>query len=339
MPSNRRTRLGLFGRMSVSFTLLALVSTLVLVTAAVATGALAWAVAVAITGILELIVLEPLVGWPTVTPWLIEHAAIVIGVAGLAAVPVLYLGPVREEIRTFRTDLRAAGTPADERHPEIADLARKLAQQASIPQPEVRIVNRSRPESYTVSGVDGGTIVISRGVIRALDDEQLQAVLAHEVSHLANGDSRAMDVAVTPMLVAERIGSDEPPNWLSRGVYSIFGNLLHLLFWAILRIVTTVQYLACRLGLTVFSRGREFAADRAAAHLTGSPGALASALEILDDERGRPGKDARQLSESAGALDILPQSDASIGLFRTHPSTEARIERLEGLATEMNNPK
>jgi len=139
------------------------------------------------------------------------------------------------------------------------------------------------------------------------------------------------------MLVAEEVGSDERPAWVSLDVGVAFAYLVHLAAWAVLQVVTAVLGWGCRFGVTTLSRGREFTADRSAAQLTGSPSALASALRKLDDERGTPSEDKRVWTRSAAALDILPHDEAAGlgGVFRTHPSTEKRIEKLERLAVAM----
>jgi heat shock protein HtpX len=112
--------------------------------------------------------------------------------------------------------------------------------------------------------------------------------------------------------------------------------LARLVLWALLTVVTTGQRLCCQFGIAILSRGREFAADRGAAELTGAPSDLASALEALSDDRSRPSEDKHTWAKSASALDILPREAAvaSPGPFRTHPSTEQRIERLEQLVVE-----
>ena len=85
-----------------------------------------------------------------------------------------------------------------------------------------------------------------------------------------------------------------------------------------------------QLGVAVLSRGREWHADAGAVALTGSPAALAGALTKLSEQRETPTTDLRQWEQSTGALDILPPADQkqATGPFRTHPSTDARIERL-----------
>jgi len=258
---------------------------------------------------------------------------------GVALLPTLYLTPVRAEIREFKTELGTTGQLAVDRHPKIASIARRLAQQAGIPEPTVRIVTRMRPESYALGGRTDGTIVLTRGLVRELTDDEIEAVLAHEISHLANGDGRLMGFLLVPLLLAEDIGATERPGFELIHAWSgmIFVYVGRLLVWAVVTAVTTVQLWCCLLGVALFSRGRELAADRGAAELTGSPSSLASALETLDGGRGRPTEDLREFKRSAGALDILPPSDESelSSPFRTHPKTETRVDRLRSMTSEI----
>jgi len=260
-------------------------------------------------------------------------------VVGLCLLPAVYLKPVRAEIREFKTELGTTGQLAVDRHPKIASIAGRLAQQAGIPEPTVRIVTRMRPESYALGGRSDGTIVLTRGLVRELSDEELEAVVAHEISHLANGDGRLMGLLLVPLLLAEHVGSDDRPTLQPIHTVSgvIFVYLGHLLTWAVVTAVTTVQLWCCLGAIALFSRGRETAADRGAAELTGSPSSLASALETLAGGRGRPTEDLRAFKRSAGALDILPPADQTDlpTAFRTHPSTAHRIDRLEALVPEI----
>jgi heat shock protein HtpX len=84
-------------------------------------------------------------------------------------------------------------------------------------------------------------------------------------------------------------------------------------------------------GAGTFSRGREFAADRGAAHITGEPAALASALETLSADRARPAADLRDGDPAVTALNVVPRATDRGGSFDSHPETAARIARLRGL--------
>lgn len=257
---------------------------------------------------------------------------------GLCLLPAFYLRPVREEIQEFKTELGTTGQLAVDRHPKIAAMANRLAQQAGMPEPTVRIVTRMRPESYALGGREDGTIVLTRGLIRELDDAEIEAVVAHEISHLSNGDGRLMGFLLVPLLLAEHVGAEDRPTLQPVHTFSgvIFVYLGQLLSWAAVTAVTTVQLWGCLGAIALFSRGRETAADRGAAELTGSPAALASALETLDGGRGRPTEDLRAFKRSAGALDILPPSDQTElpTPFRTHPTTETRVDLLRSMVAD-----
>lgn len=212
----------------------------------------------------------------------------------------------------------AESEPADEAFPELVGTTRRLAQVADVPPPTVRVRSTDRPESYTLGGRGSATIVVSSGMIEALSRDELEAVLAHEVSHVANGDSRIMGAALTPVSIVDDWMDDDPSD--------LEGVLQNAFF------LPWKRY--AQFGVAVLSRGREWAADAGAVAITGSPASLASALLRLDEARGRPTTDLRAWEESVAALDILPpgSEELAVGPFRTHPPTEERIERLERLA-------
>lgn len=334
-PKTGRDR-AMLPRLAAALLVLCVLSVFTAVTGIVVGGVLAWLVGFVIAIPVQILLLPVVDNQDVLFSRLFSNAVTVVAVSGVLLLPLLYLRPVRREIRRFREELGATGDPAARTHPAIAATARRLAQQANAPEPDVYVADRRRAESYAVGGRSHGTIVLTTGLVSQLSDDEVAAVIAHEISHLVNGDSRLMGVALAPMLVAEQIGSEDPPDlkWVVR---SPLGYLFSLLAWAVLSVVTAAQRLTSQLGIAVLSREREFAADRGAAKLTGSPADLAGALGKLDDARRRPDEDKRTWARSASALDILPRegSVAGEGPFRTHPGTETRIERLERLAVEM----
>ncbi|WP_226041920.1 M48 family metalloprotease [Natrinema sp. DC36] len=335
MTSGARIRASLLWRMVVALAVLTVVSILIAATAIVVGGSLAWLGILLVLYVLETLLLPFSGGYVGVVQWTFTHPLRVAVASGIPLLPVLYYWPVRDEIREFQAELGKAGAPASETHPELAAMARRLAQQGDVPEPDVYVADRRRPASYAVGGRSSGTVIVTTGLVNRLSTGELEAVLAHEISHLANGDSRIMNLVLVPMLVAEHVGSDDPPS-RKLLVSQPLAYLARLVLWALLTVVTTGQRLCCQFGIAVLSRGREFAADRGAAELTGAPSDLASALETLSDDRSRPSEDKRTWAKSASALDILPREAAvaSPGPFRTHPSTERRIERLERLVVE-----
>ncbi|MFW5963623.1 MAG: M48 family metallopeptidase [Natronomonas sp.] len=221
---------------------------------------------------------------------------------------------VRARIRGLRETLAEDSSPIEESHPDVATTVSRLAQQANVPEPAVHITETARPESVTVGYGDDAVVLVSTGLLETLAVDELEAVLAHEISHLANGDSRVMGAALGPVLAADEWIESDPNDFGDR----IWNGVFHLL------------KLYGQLGTAILSRGREWGADAGAAELTGDPAALASALRRLDDARTRPETDLREWEHSVAVMDILPpeESDITTGPFRTHPDTEKRIEHL-----------
>lgn len=226
----------------------------------------------------------------------------------------------RRKLGGLREQLLDGSEPAAETRPVLAETASRLAQQVGVPVPTLRITDTDRPESFTIGHGSEAVIVISTGLIERLTDEEVTAVVAHEVSHLANADSRIMGAVLVPVLVTNDMIDDEP-----RKLRDAFSNL----WFRLLKLYG-------QFGVAILSRGREWHADAGATALTGSPAALASALGKLSEKRERPTTDLREWEQSVGALDILPPSDRehATGPFRTHPSTEKRIERLRQQVAE-----
>ena len=230
---------------------------------------------------------------------------------------------VRAARRDGRERLLDGATDPSDEHTWLVSTVERLAKQADIASPEVRLVEADTPLAYTVPRSGRPALVVSTATIETLPADELEAVLAHELAHLANGDLRLMGLVMTPLIAAEefvetyRVPDPRAVPWLALGLW-------HEL-WA-------------RIAVGLFSRGREFAADRAAATLTGNPAALALALKRLDVTIAEtPTEDLRQPDRSTDALSILPAldpNDGGGGLLATHPSTEDRIDRLRELVRE-----
>ncbi|WP_226005316.1 M48 family metallopeptidase [Natrinema salinisoli] len=234
---------------------------------------------------------------------------------------------VRKAIRRSRARLRRETEPIDPGGTgRVASSAARLAAQFDLPLPEVRRHAATAPIACTTTHGDEPVLIVSEGLLEALPDDELEAVLAHELAHVANGDQRLMTWAIVPLIASEEFyemmddeGDEFDPRdlpWLALGRLLVGGSTL---------------------GVGLFSRGREFAADRAAVAATGDPGALAAALERLDSAAAeRPPEDLRNHTRSVDAISVLPtldpERDGGGGLFATHPATDRRLERLRRLA-------
>ncbi|MEF8773647.1 MAG: M48 family metalloprotease [Halobacteriales archaeon] len=311
MDPLRKARLSLVGRMVLALGAVAVAAAVVGAVVVVVGGTMGWiAVAMLLDALAEAFSDAPLLGAVFKIIVVLFHeapfawAAAAIG-AGYVVTTVRH---ARQRLRTFHADLLENTEPVDD-GAFVAREVRRLAQQADVPVPAVRTTDSGDAVSYVVGRRSAPTVVVSRGVLEQLSDDELSAVLAHEVGHLANRDTGVVDVALVPLLAAERWQFDDG---------GPFG----------------VVYRFAQVALALLTRGRELAADTAAARLTGSPEALASALVTLEDRREVPTRDARSLQRSAGALNIVPpvRKRADGGLLDTYPPLEVRLDRLEDLA-------
>ncbi|MFD1565680.1 M48 family metallopeptidase [Haloarchaeobius amylolyticus] len=256
-------------------------------------------------------------------------AIIVIQLLGVAVVLRVWIVGVREAVGQGRARLLRETVPIDlapvdtER---VTSTTARLAAQFDLPVPQVRHHHATTPIACTTERDGEAVLVVSSGLLGALPDAELEAVLAHELAHVANGDQRLMTWALVPLIAAEEFhdeidDEDDDPRDIP---WVVLGRLL---------------VGSSTLGVGLFSRGREFAADRAAVAATGEPAALAAALERLDSAAAeRPPEDLRAHARSVDAMSVLPtldpDRDGGGGLFATHPATERRLERLQRLAAD-----
>jgi len=271
-----------------------------------------------------------------------------------AAGAVAFLcGVVYLELRVDRDGLPAveASRATPEAHPELLGAVDRAARQFGCERPTVAVTDDPAPLAMTTGLTAGSsTLVVSTGLLEALDAEKLEAVVAHELAHVANRDAAVMTAAALPMVVADRVkewavAEDD----LSAGdAYAEAGGEANPVVYP----VAALFWFVGRLLVTRLSRYRELAADRAAAVATGSPAALAAALRTID-EGDRPYRDGRS---AVGAFAIVPaappepvrlgpegrQPRAFAGLrrwmrrvFRTHPPLERRLAELEGITERM----
>lgn len=208
--------------------------------------------------------------------------------------------------------------------PGLYRMVERLSSRANIPTPRVYIVPGSNANAFaTGRDPENAAVAVTEGIINILPEEELEAVLAHELTHIINRDTLTQAVSAT---IAGAI------SFLAQMVsYSLWfggnsrdgnrGNPLGML------LTVTLAPLAASVIQLAISRTREFSADAGAAKLTGNPRALAKALQRLEST-------ARQMPMQANPafeplLIINPLSGEFLGnLFRTHPSTEARVEAL-----------
>ena len=209
---------------------------------------------------------------------------------------------------------------------KLNSIVEKVAKEAGIPKPKVYIVPTDSPNAFaTGRSPSHSSIAVTQGLLDRLDDDEIEGVLSHELSHVKNRDTLVSAIAAT---VAGAISYLAQMAWFgmsSRNREN--GNilLLPLLIFA---------PIAAMLAQLSISRGREFFADYTGAMISKKPLALASALEKISSYVDRnPMKGSSATSHLWIVNPFKGSSFAS--LFMTHPSTDERVRRLKELARKM----
>jgi heat shock protein HtpX len=216
--------------------------------------------------------------------------------------------------------------------PQLHGMITRLCALADLPKPQIAIVRTEVPNAFaTGRSPNKAFIAVTTGILNKLSPAELEAVLAHELSHVKNRDMTVMTIASFISTVAF---------YFVR--YSLYFNIggdrrreggSFVLVWLVSIAVWIISFLLIR----ALSRYREYSADRGSAIITGQPSDLASALMKISGLMDRvPDEDLRQM-EGMNAFFIIPAISGSsiMNLFSTHPSVEKRIEKLEKMQREM----
>ena len=228
-------------------------------------------------------------------------------------------------------------TPQEE--PKLHEIVDRLCLLADMKKPRVGVAEIDVPNAFaTGRSPSHAVICATRGLMGRLSDEELEAVLAHELSHVAHRDVAVMTIASGVGMLAGLVG--RMALWgamLSGGERNSNNNntaLLEVATWLISIVIYIIAYL-----LTMsLSRARELSADRSGAILIGKPSVLASALVHITGEMGKiPRTDLRH-AEAMNAFFFAPAlaSGSAASLFSTHPSLEKRLDQLNKLERELN---
>lgn len=218
---------------------------------------------------------------------------------------------------------------SEDEYPRLHDSITRLSRQADLPKPTVAVTDSRVPNAFATGRNQKNAVVcVTTGIMDTLDEEELEGVLAHELSHIKNRDMMVMTIASflsTLAFIVVRWGwlfsggdsRNQAPVWVA--------IVVSLLVWVI-------SFLLIR----ALSRYREYTADRGAAMITGKPAALASALMKISGRMDKvPKEDLREEAEM-NAFFIIPIDRGFIGrIASTHPPTEKRIERLRDLEREL----
>jgi heat shock protein HtpX len=217
--------------------------------------------------------------------------------------------------------------PVDERSaPELYHIVEKLTRRAGLPMPKLYIIPEEQPNAFaTGRDYEHAAVAVTEGLLKLLDEKEVEAVIAHELSHIKHYDMLIGTVAATIAGAISMLANfgmffghssdDERPNGFVMLLLMILAPLAAMI-----------------IQMTV-SRNREFLADEGAARMTGHPEWLQSALAKLDAyARQTVLPEAEPQTAHMFIINPFTGKDVSLReLFSTHPSTQARIERLEAL--------
>jgi len=222
---------------------------------------------------------------------------------------------------------------SDEEEPHLHQVMTRLAAIAGLPTPRIAIADSPVPNAFaTGRNQKNAVVAVTRGLLGILTPAELEAVLAHELSHVRNRDVMVITLASllsTAAFFVLRLFLSAPRHGGRGGRDSL---------WFIVPLLSGAVWVISFLLIKALSRYREFAADRGSAILTGRPADLVSSLMKISGEMDRvPTTDLREV-EGMNAFFIIPalSGDAILELFATHPPVRERIRTLMAIEEEMN---
>lgn len=218
--------------------------------------------------------------------------------------------------------------------PALHAMVDRLCALADMPKPKVAVAHTDLPNAFAAGrSPDRAVVCVTDGIRRRLDERELEAVISHELSHVAHRDVLVMTVAsvvgvlagfITKMFLWGGMGGSRNNN----------AGAMILVVMLVAAVVYFVSFLLTRL----LSRYRELAADRAGAILTGQPSALASALTKISGDMARiPAKDLRA-AEPYNAFFFVPALTGKMdiaSLFASHPKLDRRLAQLDKISLEL----
>jgi heat shock protein HtpX len=223
-----------------------------------------------------------------------------------------------------------------EEAPELYAIVERLCIQANLPMPHLAVADTPMPNAFAVGrSPSNASVCVTTGLLRLLRPTELEAVLAHELTHIQNRDVMVMTIASFFASIAAFIvqmgfwfggalgGNDRDNNGPSAIVVILVAGVVYVISFVLLQ---------------ALSRYREFAADRGSAIITGRPSALSSALLKISGQMGQiPQQDLRAASGELAAFYIFPPKvkDSVATLFSTHPSLEQRLAALARLESQL----
>jgi heat shock protein HtpX len=223
--------------------------------------------------------------------------------------------------------------------PELHAMIERLAAMADLPKPRVAVIPTQVPNAFaTGRNKKHAVVAVTQGLWDRLEPQEIEGVLAHELTHVLNRDVAVMTIASFFSMVAAMLAR-----------FGLWGGMFSggdrdrnsgAPVWLIMFVVSLLTYVISYVLIMMISRYREYAADRGSALITGAPEHLMSALQKISSRITQiPQQDLREVA-GMNAFFIIPTSVKRAGaeLFMTHPPLEKRLARLAEISREMGRP-
>jgi len=209
-------------------------------------------------------------------------------------------------------------------HPQLYGMVEELARKADLPMPSVYIIPQKQPNAFaTGRNPENAAVAVTEGIMQALNEDELRAVIAHEFAHIQNRDILTQTIVTTVVSALTMLAQFAyfiPIGGSDRGSNP---------FVALIVLITAP--IAATMLQAAISRTREYEADRVGAEICGQPGKLASALQRIEKaaEQIPMNVSDTAMRSTSHMFPVNPFSGGSfMSLFSTHPDTEDRVERL-----------
>ncbi|MGN6559174.1 MAG: zinc metalloprotease HtpX [Candidatus Nitrosocosmicus sp.] len=263
---------------------------------------------------------------------------------GLGFIPIMFISGALILAQWFFSDkivLWSAGAKivTRDQYPALHSMVERIVSRNNLPKPKIAVSQSRIPNAFaTGKGPKSSVVAVTTGIIEILDDDEMEGVIAHELTHVRNRDVMVITLASLFSTIAFQIMQ-----------FGFFGSFYSSGYGygdrdrnnggaiIIIILVSFITWLASFFIIRAISRYREYAADRGSAQMTGKPAKLANALMKISGKMNQvPDKDLRQV-EGLNAFFIIPAISSSTfsNLFSTHPPVEKRIQRLLDMEASM----
>ncbi len=260
----------------------------------------------------------------------VGFAVVLFQVLNVGLVPMILIVVGLAFFQYYTSDklaLLAAGAKvvSEQEAPDLHAMVERLSAMADLPKPRIAVVDTDVPNAFaTGRNPKHAVVAVTTGLWRRLEPQEIEGVLAHELSHVANRDVLVMTVAsFFAMLAGIMMRFGFYGGIFSGGRSNNENNGVPI--WIIILLVSLVTYVISYILIRAISRYREYAADRGSALITGAPEHLMSALQKISSQMTTiPQQDLREVA-GMNAFFIIPTWRSSLGaLFADHPPLEKR---------------